>query len=232
MQQTFHTGDVGILAMLVLLEGVLAADNALVLALLVRHLPEGQRHRALSLGMMMAFVLRGIGILVAGLLIRFWWLCGLGALYLLLLAGKHFLSKKPHADAGEKPGASYGKTILLVGFTDVVFAIDSILVAVAMVNRTDKLWIVYAGGLLGLLLLRLAAAFFIRLLKRYPTLDHTAYALVGWAGMKLFLMAGHLSPLKTPELPKWLFWVGFGAIVAGGAYLASRHPAPPSTQDD
>jgi YkoY family integral membrane protein len=221
----FQTSDLWVVATLVLLEGLLSADNALVLALLVKHLPDKQQQRALSLGMTLAFVLRAIGIALAGYLIRFWWLCGLGAVYLMVLALKHFLKRGEAHDPGaaQGAGASYRRTVVLVGFTDVVFAIDSILIAVALVNNPQKLWIVYAGGVLGLLLLRLASSFFIRMLHRYPALDHTAYALVAWAGVKLFFAAGHMSPNHyLPELPKLVFWGGFALILLVGVWHARR----------
>ena len=133
--QTFATPDIFIVGTLVLLEGLLSADNALVLALLVRHLSDKEQQKALSLGLVMAFVLRGIGILLAGFLIKLWWLCGLGAAYLIFLAVKHFMSKSHDEDdeaalAAGKKQLSFGRTVALVGFTDVVFAVDSILVAV------------------------------------------------------------------------------------------------------
>lgn len=242
--QTFIPHDLLIVATLALLESLLSADNALVLALLVRHLSPKDQQRALSLGLMMAFVLRSIGILLAGFLIRLWWLCGLGAVYLMFLAVKHFISKA-HGDeddeaaiAAGKKRMSFTKTVALVGFTDVVFAIDSILVAVALVNRQEKLWMVYAGGLLGLIALRLGASAFLRLLRHYPALDHTAYLLVAWAGVKLFFASAHLygdgafpagqNPFH--ELPTRIFWLGFLVIVGGGSWWAVKHKATSATK--
>lgn len=224
LEMTFHPPDLWVVATLVLLEGLLSADNALVLALLVRHLPDKQQQKALSLGMTLAFVLRGVGIALAGYLIRFWWLCGLGALYLIGLALKHFLKRGgAHDEEQGTSGASYRRTVVLVGFTDVIFAIDSILIAVALVNNPQKLWVVYVGGILGLILLRLASGAFIRLLRQYPTLDDVAYALVAWAGVKLFFAAGHMSPAHwLPELPKMVFWSGF-ALIVGVGILKARH---------
>ncbi|MGC4042546.1 MAG: hypothetical protein QM758_01935 [Armatimonas sp.] len=229
--QTFASSDLLVVGMLALLEGLLSADNALVLALLVRHLPHKQQQSALSLGLMMAFGLRAVGILLAAILIKLWWLCGLGATYLIFLAVKHFLSRREgegdedSVTSGKKP-LSYGRTILLVGLTDVVFAVDSILVAVALVDTAhhpEKLWVVYVGGLIGVIALRLTAAAFIRLLRRYPDLDHTAYGLVAWAGVKLGFSAGHLWKSGFPEMPKWLFWVVFIGIVVVGSWIAMRH---------
>lgn len=244
--QTFVSQDILVVAMLALLEGLLSADNALVLALLVRHLSNKEQQKALSLGLMMAFVLRGIGILLARFLIGLWWLCGLGALYLIFLAVKHFLSKA-HADeddaealAAGKKSMSFGRTVALVGFTDVVFAVDSILVAVAMVNKPEKMWMIYAGGLLGVVALRLGATAFLKLLRRYPALDHTAYLLVAWAGVKLIFASAHLygqgayPANQNPfhELPSGVFWGGFVAILVGGSWWAVRHQAPPTAGEE
>jgi YkoY family integral membrane protein len=229
--QTFASPDLLVIGMLALLEGLLSADNALVLALLVRHLPAKQQQSALSLGLIMAFALRAVGILLAAILIKLWWLCAIGAAYLIFLAVKHFLSRRHDEDdetgiATGKKSMSYGKTIMLVGLTDVVFAVDSILVAVALVDTAhhpDKLWVVYVGGLIGVIALRLTAAAFIRLLRRYPDLDHTAYGLVAWAGVKLGFSAGHLWQPGFPEMPKWLFWFVFLGIVLVGSWIAMRH---------
>jgi YkoY family integral membrane protein len=227
-----------IVGTLIILEGLLSADNALVLALLVRHLPQDQQKKALQYGLFGAFALRGLGIYLARYIIALWWLCGLGALYLIFLALKHFFTPQHHetdeaaqATGGvmaRKKGMGFWQTVAVVEFTDVIFAVDSILVAVALVNDPRKLWIVYTGGFLGIILLRLAAGLFIGLIRKYPTLDNMAYALVGWAGVKLASTAGHLygKPVlgyNLPELPKPVFWIVFGLIVVVGVVTAMRH---------
>ncbi len=45
---------------------------------------------------------------------------------------------------------------------------------------------------MGIVLLRVAASFFIALIRKYPALDNMAYALVGWAGVKLAAKAAEL----------------------------------------
>lgn len=238
-----HASDFFVIATLVVLEGLLSADNALVLALLVRHLPEEQQKKALLYGLIGAFTLRGIGIFLARFIMDLWPICAVGSLYLLGLAIRHFTKRHDSDDenaaiAGKKK-AGFWHTVVLVELTDIVFAVDSILVAVALVNNPSKIWIVYTGGFLGIVLLRLAASFFISLIKKYPTLDHMAYGLVGWAGVKLASttvdiyhrsrgIAAGLDPEKIEAslphlLPIPVFWVVFVLIVAGGAFYAVRH---------
>ncbi len=51
-----------VLLVLIALEGILAADNAVVLAMIVRHLPENERKKALFYGLAGAFLFRIISL--------------------------------------------------------------------------------------------------------------------------------------------------------------------------
>ena len=90
-------------ATLVVLEGLLSADNALVLAVMVRHLPKPQQKRALRYGMLGAFVFRLIAVVFASTLLQYWILKVLGGVYLLYIAISHL------AHGEEGPGASVGR---------------------------------------------------------------------------------------------------------------------------
>src|SRR5581483_153140 len=106
---------------LVVLEGLLSADNALVLALLVRHLPETDRNRALRIGLIGAFAFRAIGVLLAIWLIHFWFLKAIGAAWLLFLSIRHFVRrprKKAEADS-QTQARSFWMTVLWVELTDI-----------------------------------------------------------------------------------------------------------------
>lgn len=230
--QIFVPSDIGVVLFLTLLEGLLSADNALVLAIMVKHLPKKQQGSALSWGLAGSYVFRGIAIVVANMLIKFWWLQAIGAAYLIYLPVKHFV--KSHADEErEAKDMSYWKTVLAVQLADVAFAMDSVLAAVAMVKDAHKVWIVYVGALLGIVLLRFAAGVFIRLLEKYPTLDHLAYVLVGWVGLKLAMMSAHnytrsSNLAEFPEMPQPVFWAVMAIMVVGGTWLSVKRPATPN----
>src|SRR5699024_9447050 len=78
-----------VLIVLIVLEGLLAADNAVVLAVLVRHLNPKERKKALFYGLVGAFVFRMIAILLLVWLVQWWWMQAIGALYLLWVSGSH-----------------------------------------------------------------------------------------------------------------------------------------------
>src|SRR5262245_52023483 len=76
---------------LVFLEGLLSADNALVLAVMVRHLPRDQQRRVLFYGIWGAIGFRVIALSLSSILLNLWYCKVIGGLYLLYLAGSHFL---------------------------------------------------------------------------------------------------------------------------------------------
>src|SRR5688572_21637953 len=160
--------------MLVALEGLLSADNAMVLAVLVLGLPKADQQKALRYGIVGAFVFRIIAILLAVYLIQITWVMLIGAAYLLWLPYSHFTG---HEDAAARRTpkkaqawlgmSAFWATVVKVELTDIVFAIDSILVAVAMSNKT---WVIITGGILGIIAMRLVIGQLLALVNRYPVL--------------------------------------------------------------
>lgn len=230
---TFALPDLGTVFFLIILEGLLSADNALVLAIMCRHLPSAQEQKAaLTWGLMMSFVFRVIAIFFVSQLIAFWWLQAIGAAYLLYLAIKHFATHGKSSDSSAA-GKGFWATVVALGFADVAFAIDSVLAAVAVEPRPEKIWIVIIGALAGVILLRFAATVFIKLLDKYPMLDHLAYILVAWVGVKLTFMAGgswtenwiesnegQTPPITIHHMSPTVFWVVLAVLVVGGTALA------------
>ena len=218
---------------LVLLEGLLSTDNALVLAVLARDLPVQDRKRALRYGLVGAFVFRAVGILFATWLIRLWYLKAGGAAWLLFLSIRHFIrpARSKRAGAAGAPGSSFWRTVLWVELMDIAFSIDSILAAVAMSNN---IYVIYIGGILGIIAMRLVAGVFLKLLDRFPGLETAAYLLIAWIGIKLGaeVYATHwLSPegAAVEAIPKWLFWTVM-VLLLGGGMVFSR-PAHKQKED-
>jgi YkoY family integral membrane protein len=231
-QQKFAISDIGVVLFLIFLEALLSADNALVMAIMARRLPVDQQRKALFYGLLGAFVFRFIAIIIAVYILMFWWLQLIGAVYLLVLPIKHFfVPPPPHHMRVTK--ASFWRTVVAIEITDIAFAIDSVLAGVALVEGPSKLWVVYLGSVLGIVLLRVAATWVIRLLHVYPALDGVAYALVGWVGLKMLFLSGHNYvkhynathdvPLgfSIPPMNSYVFWgVMLIIIVIGGWYAA------------
>src|ERR1700704_4873826 len=88
----FAPSDFVTIGLLIALEGLLSADNAMVLAVLVLGLPKGQQQQALRYGIFGAFAFRSLATVLAVYLIRLFWVKLVGAAYLLYLAYNHFFA--------------------------------------------------------------------------------------------------------------------------------------------
>ena len=243
-----------LLPLLVALEIVLSADNAIALAAIARGLddPASQR-QALNLGLALALVFR-LGLIVAAQwILTFWPLQLLAAGYLFWLCGSHLIkvwtpsaaelsssadlssSAKLNvpADLGAgveldhglngNPapppllGASKGlsSVVITLALTDLAFSLDSVAAAVAV---TDRLLLVMAGGVVGVIALRLTAELFIRWLEQYKHLETAGYLAVGFVGCRLLL---HLV-VPQVVLPEWLLLVLVAGLFAWG--FSERNP--------
>ncbi|SFB07289.1 MULTISPECIES: TerC family protein [unclassified Bacillus (in: firmicutes)] len=238
-----------VLLLLIAIEGLLAADNALVLAIMVKHLPEDDRKRALFYGLAGAFVFRFLSLFVISFLVDVWQVQAIGALYLFFIAINHIVRKIIIHKSGEKvveetdkKASSFWATVLKVEVADIAFAVDSILAAVALavalpntnlpqIGGLDggKFLVIFAGGIIGVIIMRFAANFFVDLLQKKPGLEIAAFLIVGWVGVKLSVYT-----LSHPELavlsegfaksPAWkiTFYTVLLLIAAGGWFFSKE----------
>jgi YkoY family integral membrane protein len=194
------------LLILIGLEGLLSADNALVLAVIAKHLPEDQKKKAINYGIIMAFVFRFAALFAISFIANVWQIQAIGAAYLLYLGLNHVIKArfgKENENIREDvkkdaAGKDFWPTVGKIALADLAFAIDSILAAVALaLGLPDsplgdfggmdggKFIVVVLGGIAGLVLIKFAAAWFVKLLVQRPALETTAYAIVAWVGVKL-----------------------------------------------
>lgn len=193
---------------LIVLESILSIDNAAVLATIVKHLPEKQQKKALRWGILGAFVFRGICLVLAAWLIQFVFLKIIGGIYLLYLAYSHFSKAQ---DSIEEAKASWFKsfwgTILMVEMVDLAFSIDNVFAAVAM---TDNIYIIMLGVFIGMVAMRFVAGWFLVVMKKYPTLETSAYVVIALLGLKLVVLT--VFDIETSHLVDFLLSIIMMAI--------------------
>lgn len=210
----YSTGVVGVVSIiiqLIFLEGILSIDNAAVLGAMVSVLPNDkpvpyprflrvlqaftdrvlgmQQMAALKVGLIGAYIGRGLMLLAASWVIHNPALQVVGALYLVKLAFNHL-------SAPDSPGEeldfeqqarrqrSFWIVVLNVELADLAFSIDNVVAAVAL---SDKLWIVMIGVALGIITMRFAAGAFTWMIRREPILETAAYIVVFNIGAELLL---------------------------------------------
>lgn len=201
-----------VIVQLVFLEGILSIDNAAVLGAMVSHLPEAQpipwpkslhflqnwgsrvlgnqRTAALKVGLLGAYVGRGIMLFLAGWIIQYPWLRVVGAGYLIYLAVRHFAERFDQSGEDGSPGATqlrssgFWGTVLALELADLAFSIDNVIAAVAL---SDQIWLVMLGVAIGILVMRFAAQLFSRLIAWEPAFETAAFLLLLTIGAELLL---------------------------------------------
>jgi len=198
-----------IIIQLIFLEGVLSLDNAAVLGALVVHLPSdrpiewpralrklgnllhpllgNQRTAALRVGLLGAYIGRGLMLFMATIIIQNPWLKLLGAAYLVRLAFNNLGTAEECEEDGHvhtAEGKTFWPIVLTVEILDLVFSMGNVVAAVAL---SSQFWVVMVGVAIGILFMRFAAGLFSHFVERHPVLKYTAYILVFNIGIELIL---------------------------------------------
>ncbi len=220
----------GIVFQLVFLEGILSIDNAAVLGAMVAVLPDDraidwptalgrfgeliapftgtQRVAALRVGLLGAYLGRGLMLVLASLVIQNPWLKLVGALYLIKLAFENLgATDSTDEDAVHAAQAAQGFwwVVLNVELADLVFSLDNV---VAAVSLSKDLWVVMLGVAIGILTMRFAAGLFARAVLKEPILKYAAYLLVLNIGIQLLL-----EEVVRIEIADWVRFVISAAII-------------------
>ncbi len=177
-----------LLLVLVALEAVLSADNAVALASISQGLAEEKmRRQALNIGLILAYILRMTLILFATWVVNYWQFQILGAGYLLWLVFQYFTSKDGDDDENKLPKYNnIWQAIPTIAITDLAFSLDSVATAVAVSTDT---WLVISGATIGIVILRFMAGLFIQWLDEYTHLEDAGYITVALVGIKLLVRA-------------------------------------------
>ncbi|GAB4302540.1 hypothetical protein VKI21_15520 [Cyanobacterium aponinum UTEX 3222] len=197
-----------ILVILVALEAVLSADNAIALASIAQGLKDSKQQRyALNVGLLMAYVLRITLIITAAWIVKFWQFELLGGLYLLWLTFRYFVnSNQENGEDDENSKLNFKnlwQAIPIIAFTDLAFSLDSVTTAIAV---ADEIWLIIAGGTIGVIALRFLAGLFIRWIQIFTHLEDAGFITVGLVGLRLILKVAYPS-LVPPE------WLMIGIII-------------------
>ncbi len=237
--------NLGLVLQLAILEGLLSFDNALALAALVSGRlknTEDQKH-ALLWGIWGAYVVR-IGIVFIGVwLMNHEWVKFAAGLYLIWIAFHELVLKKDEkgdeplktpeealngsSEAPRAPMKKVWQVIVAVELMDVMFSIDSVAVALAVSKET---WVLIAGAVIGIMMMRVAASYFVKLIEKFPILVPTAFVLVGIAGIKVVLEVTHLEfgskdiPMLGLHVPEYFFLPVMFGILIGAMVLNKMFP--------
>ena len=196
-----------LLPVIVSLELVLSADNAVALASITKNLNNiDLQKKALNIGIFIALLLRVLVILTAQFILNFWPVKLIGGIYLISLSISKLFTlnntvlKNNNDNNNIKSDISIVNVILLLSVTDLAFSIDSITAAVAI---SDQFLLVITGAIIGVIALRFTSGLFIKWLEIYINLEKAGYIAVGIIGIKLILQL----ILYKLIIPEYLFFL-------------------------
>jgi YkoY family integral membrane protein len=199
-----------VLLILIFLEAVLSADNAIALAAIAQGLEDKKLERqALNFGLVVAYVLRISLILTATWVQKYWQFEFLGAVYLLWLVFQHFTSQEEDDHHHGPRFNSLWQAIPVIAFTDLAFSLDSVTTAIAV---SQEKWLVLTGATIGIITLRFMAGLFIRWLDEFENLEDAGYVTVALVGLRLLLKV--VNDALVP--PEWFMITAIGLILAWG----------------
>ena len=239
---------VTIIIQLIFLEGILSIDNAAVLGAMVAHLPRDepipwpqslrfltewsqhvlgyQREAALKVGLLGAYIGRGLMLALASIIIHVPWLRIIGAAYLVYLAIHHFaeLYHAHRAETGQEElprvRGGFWSTVLAIELADLAFSIDNVIAAVAL---SDEFWVVMLGVAIGILVMRFAATIFTRMISWEPALQTGAFLLLTAIGAEL--LAEEVWHIHIEEMTQFAISAGILTLTVIVARTPLRGPA-------
>ncbi len=195
-----------LLPILISLELLLSADNAVALASLTKSLESSVlRARALNIGITISLLFRIFLILLSNLLLKFIFIRIFAGLYLIYLFFSNVFINPELEDLESDKNITQNKfkflkVVALLSITDFAFSIDSITTAVAI---SDQYILIIFGALVGVLALRFTSGIFLKLIDKFSRLETAGYIAILIVGIKLLLNTLIIESI----LPDYYFYI-------------------------
>ena len=197
-----------LLPILIILEILLSADNAIALASLTKSLKNSNdRTNALNIGITISLIFRILLILLSSFLLKFLLIRILAGIYLIYLFFTNVTFKNKKIDNSNNDDLfitnkkfDFLRVVALLSITDLAFSIDSITTAVAI---SDQYILIVIGALIGVIALRFTSEIFLRLLEYFTRLEMAGYIAILIIGVKLILN----TLVKESFLPDYYFYI-------------------------
>jgi len=206
---------------IILIDLLLAGDNALVIAMAVRALPQRQRRLAIAFGAAAAVALRVVITIAAARLLGIEFIKLLGGAFIIWIAVK-VLADASSEPAGEPPRGQLLKAIWFIVVADITMSIDNVL-AVAGAARGNVPLIVF-GLCVSIPFVVFSSNLIATLMDRYPAVVYLGSAVLGKVGAEMMLTDPYV--VKTTHPPAGLTYgaevLAIVAILAAGKFLSER----------
>ncbi len=219
--EPFSTAWLSALAAIILIDIVLAGDNAIVIALAARRLPAEQRRRAILWGTVGAVVVRATMTLAVVWLLRIPGLMAVGGLALVWIAYKLIAPEKEGSEHAPVID-SFWAAMRTIVVADALMGVDNVLgVAGAAHGRFD---LVVIGLVVSVPIVVWGSTLVLRLLDRFPAIGYLGAAVLALTAAKMIVDEPLLDAWFDPHLAARLatYAVLVAGVLVAGHWAARR----------
>jgi YjbE family integral membrane protein len=213
------------LGIIIMIDIVLGGDNAVVIALASRNLPEKQRNKAIIYGTGLAIAVRVCFTLVALWLLSINYLMLIGGLILSWIALKLLTEKEEETNI--KTAYTLGAAIKTIVIADVVMGIDNVL-AIAGASH-GNIWLVILGLLISVPIIVFGSKLILKLLDKYPVIIYIGAAVLAYTAGSMITHEPALKDVMAAEpYLKWVIPVTVIGLVLLIGYVKNTKVIEPS----
>ncbi|TXC91393.1 TerC family protein [Metabacillus litoralis] len=200
---------------IVVIDLVLAGDNAILIGLAARNLPKHQQKKVILWGSIGAIVIRIIATLAVVWLLEIPGLHLVGGLLLVVIAYKLLVDDSDHGDV--KAGDNFWAAIRTVIIADALMGLDNVL-AVAGASH-GNMTLVVIGLLISVPVVMWGSTLILKWIDRYPIIVTIGSAVLAWTASKMIVGEHFLSGFFANSFVKY----GFEVLVVAGVILGARY---------
>jgi YjbE family integral membrane protein len=200
---------------IVIIDLVLAGDNAIVIGLSARNLPKDQQKKVIFWGTVGAIAIRSLLTLAVVWLMKIPGLLLVGGLLLIWIAYKLLVEEKDHENV--KAGASLWAAVKTIVVADTVMGLDNVL-AVAGASHGSFVLVVL-GLLISVPIVVWGSTLILKWVERYPAIIYIGAGVLAWTASKMVVDEPFLKDLfEDNSILKW----GLSFVIIAGVLFFGR----------
>ena len=212
----FSTAWWSALAAIILIDLVLAGDNAIVIALAARNLPPRLQKQAIVWGTVGAIIVRAAMTVVVVWLLRVPGLMLAGGIGLLWIACKLLASPADGKEHGA-PATTFIGAMKTIVVADALMGIDNVLGVAGAAHGDFTLVII--GLLVSVPIVVFGSTIVLKLVERFPVIIQAGAAVLAWTAARMIVQEPLLADVFDQAVPRWL---AYAAAVAGVLAVGHR----------
>ncbi len=205
---------------IILIDLILAGDNAVIIAMAVRTLPRKQRMRGIAFGAGAAVVLRVILTFFAAQLLQVQFVKFVGGAVILWIAVKLFVEGAPGEEEAHQEAKTLWQAIWVIIIADITMSTDNVL-AVAGASKGNLFLLLFGLGL-SIPFVVFTSNLLSKLMDKYPWIIYLGAAVLGRVGGEMMItdpfIVKHLHPTKIMQYGVEIFFT-VGVLIAGKLWI-------------